>query len=232
MNRKTAILIFANSSKEELLHKSIVGGEKLFTELTKKTLAVVESSRLPFFVFTEKNQNGKTFGERFVNAIQTTYDLGFENIITIGNDTPHLKKHHLLESARQLENSKFVLGPSADGGFYLMGLHKSQFNIDTFLKLPWQSKHLAKSISFLIKNTEIEVAQLEVLYDIDTVDDLKIISKLNFTLSKALQAIIYYITNSLTEISKHINSTKKTCYLESFYNKGSPIFSNSSFYTF
>ncbi|WP_298310485.1 DUF2064 domain-containing protein [uncultured Aquimarina sp.] len=231
MNIKTAVLVFVNSSKEELLHKPIIGGEKLFTELTKKTMQVVESSGLPFFVFTEKRQTGKTFGERFVNAIQATYDLGFENIITIGNDTPHLKKHHLLESAKQLQNNKFVLGPSVDGGFYLMGLHKSQFNINTFLKLPWQSKHLAKSISFLIKNTEIEVAQLEVLYDIDTVDDLKIISKLNFTFSETLQAIIYHITNSQIEIVKHNDSIKDTYYLRSFYNKGSPMYSNSSFYT-
>ncbi|WP_299434770.1 DUF2064 domain-containing protein [uncultured Aquimarina sp.] len=224
MNIKTAILVFANSSKEELLHKPMIGGEKLFTELTKKTLSVVESSGLPFFVFTERKQSGKTFGERFVNAIQSIYDLGFENVITIGNDTPHLKKHHLLESVKQLENNKFVLGPSADGGFYLMGLHKSQFNRSTFLKLPWQSKDLAKSISLLIKTAKIEVALLEVLHDIDTVEDLKIISKLSFAFSNVLRAIIYKITHSSCEISKYVIPIKDTSHHASFYNKGSPLF--------
>ncbi|WP_299312566.1 DUF2064 domain-containing protein [uncultured Aquimarina sp.] len=231
MNIKTAILVFANSSKEELLLKPIIGGEKLFTELTKKTLSVVESSGLPFFVFTERKQSGKTFGERFVNAIQSIYDLGYENVITIGNDTPHLKKHHLLKSAVQLEKNKFVLGPSADGGFYLMGLHKSQFNFNTFLQLPWQSKHLTKSISLLVTTARIEVAQLEVLYDIDTINDLKIISKLSFTFSGTLRSTIFRLTHSPIEISIYTDSIKDTYRLQSFYNKGSPIFSNSSFYT-
>ncbi len=223
MKIQTAILVFAKSSEEEILHKStIVGGEKLFTELTKKTLATVESSGLPFFVFTEKNQKGTTFGERFVNAIQSIYNLGYENIITIGNDTPHLTKYHLLESAVQLANNKFVLGPSADGGFYLMGLHKSQFNTDTFLKLPWQSKNLAKSISLLIKTAKIEVSQLEVLHDIDTVEDLKIISRLCFSFSKTLQAIIQNITQTPREISIYSKLIKDNYYLQSFYNKGSP----------
>ncbi|WP_378178881.1 DUF2064 domain-containing protein [Aquimarina sp. SS2-1] len=223
MNKKTAILVFANSSKEELLHKPIIGGEKLFTELTKKTIAVVENSGIPYFISTEKDQHGKTFGERFVNAIQTTYDLGFENIITIGNDTPHLRKHHLLESARQLENDKFVLGPSVDGGFYLMGLHKSQFSLSTFLKLPWQSKNLAKSISLLIKTAKIEVAQLEVLQDIDNPEDLKSICRLSFTFSNALRAIIYHICHSPIEIPKYTEILKYNNHLPSFYNKGSPL---------
>ncbi|SEL63022.1 hypothetical protein SAMN04487910_2851 [Aquimarina amphilecti] len=224
MNKRTAILVFANSSKEELLNKPIIGGEKLFTELTKKTIKVVKSSGLPFFVFTEKNQNGKNFGERFVNAIQDTYDLGYENVITIGNDTPHLNKNHLLDSAIQLENEKFVIGPSSDGGFYLMGLHKSQFNLNTFLELPWQSKKLAKSISVMINTSKIEVARLEVLHDIDSLEDLKIVSRLSSKFSTTLKTIIYQIINTEKEIFNLNKLLKDTYLLSSFYNKGSPFY--------
>lgn len=223
MNKKTAILVFVNSAKEELLHKPILGGEQLFVELTQKTRAIAERSGLPFFVVTEKNQIGTTFGERFINAVQSTYDLGFENVITIGNDTPHLKKQHLVESARQLENNKFVLGPSADGGFYLMGLHKSQFNPDTFLNLPWQSKDLAKSIAVLINTSKTEIVQLGVLYDIDSLDDLKKIARLSFSFSKVLKAIIYSLIHAIQEIVSDITFIKNTHHLRTFYNKGSPI---------
>ena len=58
MNLKTAILVFANSAQEELQHKPIVGGEKLFTELTKRTLSIVKNSGLPFCIINENNQNG------------------------------------------------------------------------------------------------------------------------------------------------------------------------------
>ncbi|MHA7056389.1 TIGR04282 family arsenosugar biosynthesis glycosyltransferase [Aquimarina sp. M1] len=223
MKVKTAILVFVNSSKEELLHKPIIGGERLFTELTKKTLKVVKKAGLPYFVFTEKDQQGKTFGERFVHAIESTYGLGFENIITIGNDTPHLKKHHLLESAIQLENRKFVLGPSLDGGFYLMGLHKSQFNRSAFLNLPWQSKELAKNISNLIKTAKIEIAQLETLRDIDCINDLKTIAKLAFAFSTILKKIIYRIIHPKKEVFGSYKLLKDTYQISSFYNKGSPF---------
>jgi len=223
MSKKTAILVFANSAQEELLHKPIIGGGALFEQLTKRTLKIAKSSGLPFFLYSEKNQIGDTFGERFVNAIQETYDLGFENIIAIGNDTPHLSKHHLLESVKQLENNKFVLGPSTDGGFYLIGLPKSQFNPDIFLKLPWQSRHLTKSISLLIKTATTKVIKLQVLYDIDTIEDLKTISKISSHLPIILQKIIKSILHSLQEISQRIKIIKSFNDLQFNYNKGSPF---------
>lgn len=225
MNLKTAILVFANSSKQEALNKPIFGGDQLFSELNKSTLKIVQSTGIPFFVYTEREQIGNSFGERFVNAIQNVYDLGYESIITIGNDTPHLQKHHLIESVKQLKNNNFVLGPSADGGFYLMGLHKSQFNKNTFLKLPWQSKNLAKSVSLLIKTSKIEVTQLEVLYDIDTLQDLKTISKISVGLSKIMKAIINRIINPFVKIFRGVIIITDTYQQYFFYNKGSPLFS-------
>ncbi|MBW1295444.1 TIGR04282 family arsenosugar biosynthesis glycosyltransferase [Aquimarina litoralis] len=223
MKLKTAILVFANSSKQEVLNKPIFGGDRLFSALNKATLKVVKSTGIPFFVYTEKDQIGNSFGERFVNALQATYDQGFENVITIGNDTPHLRKQHLIESVKQLENKNFVLGPSADGGFYLMGLHKSQFNRNTFLKLPWQSKNLAKSVSLLIKTSKIEVAQLETLFDIDTLEDLHVIAKLSNNISMLLRKIIQSILSIRVDISKHRGIIKNTYQQNSFYNKGSPL---------
>ncbi|KAA1244103.1 DUF2064 domain-containing protein [Aquimarina sp. RZ0] len=223
MNSKTAILVFANSAKEELQRKPIHGGEKLFDELTKKTLSIVKSTGLPFYIFTEKDQKGITFGERFVHAIQSVYDLGFENVIAIGNDTPYLKKQHILKSTQQLENNKFVLGPSADGGFYLMGLHRSQFNAETFLKLPWQSKDLAKSVTRFIKAAKIEVTHLQVLFDIDTIDDLKMISKFCSKLSKKLNKIILDILQSTAKIWRFFNIRIDDLILLFYFNKGSPI---------
>ncbi|WP_299898226.1 DUF2064 domain-containing protein [uncultured Aquimarina sp.] len=225
MNLKTAILVFANSSKQEVLNKPIFGGDKLFSELNKATLKIVQSTGIPFFVCTERDQIGNSFGERFVNAIQNIYERGYESVITIGNDTPHLQKHHLVESVKQLKNNNFVLGPSVDGGFYLMGLHKSQFNKNTFLKLPWQSKNLAKSVSLLIKTSKIEVTQLEVLYDIDTLEDLKTISKIGFGLSKMMKTIINEILRPFVQIFRGVITSTDTYQQYSFYNKGSPLLS-------
>lgn len=227
MNQKTAILIFANSIHEELQNKSITGGKVLFSELTKKTITTVKHTELPFFIYTEKEQHGLTFGERFVNAIQDVYNKGYDNVITIGNDTPHLSKHHLIESVKQLENNTFVLGPSLDGGFYLMGLHKSQFNIDLFLKLPWQSRKLSTCISRLIKTAKIKMVTLEVLIDIDDINDIKSISHFFKKFSKKLNKIIQNLLLYKINVIGFIVSGTSTTYTYQFFNKGSPLTSLS-----
>ena len=71
---------------------------------------------------------------------------------------PHLKTHHLIDTLHQLETKDLVLGPSKDGGFYLMGIKKAQFHKKTFVELPWQTNHLHKSIASIVtaKNLEIQ----------------------------------------------------------------------------
>ncbi|WP_109302476.1 DUF2064 domain-containing protein [Aquimarina sp. AU474] len=222
MNSKTAILVFANSAQEEALRKPISGGQQLFTELNSTIESVVVSTKLPYYIVTEVQQQGRDFGERFVNAVQGIYEKGFENVITIGNDTPFLTKKHLLDSAKLLEKNKFVIGPSVDGGFYLMGLHKSQFDPLAFLKLPWRSKKLAKSITALLKNNAIEVAKLQVLYDIDSIEDLKIIKTFGKVLSKSLLKIIQLIFQYSNTINTSNTLESYTTYTFISYNKGSP----------
>jgi len=223
MNLKTVIIVFANSPKKELEHKPLLGGKKIFQELTKKTLCVVKSTGLPFFLFNEKKQRGDTFGERFTNAIETIFDLGFENVIIIGNDTPQLKKHHLQKSVKHLQKGKMVLGPSRDGGFYLMGLCKLQFNPNAFLKLPWQSRRLIKSVTDYTKDTNINIERLPILYDIDTLEDLKAIIKFNLNLPKTLIKILRNILGSFAVFLTFLFVPSYSTPEGSFYNKGSPV---------
>ncbi|TPN87238.1 TIGR04282 family arsenosugar biosynthesis glycosyltransferase [Aquimarina algicola] len=223
MNQKTAILVFANSSEEEIRHKPISGGKQLFSALNAHTQHIVKSTALPYFVYTENEQQGHTFGERFVNAIQDIYDKGFENVITIGNDTPHLQKKHLLETVKQLKSNTFVLGPSTDGGFYLMGLHKSQFKIDVLLRLPWQSRELSDCIQRWIRQSKIEVISLEVLEDIDTVKDLKSVFDSFKTLPRELITIIQKILNHNTQCINTCAHYVYSYHILPFFNKGSPF---------
>ena len=84
MNKGTAILIFANSAEFEAVQKPFRSSETLFDALNEQTIKIVEKTGLPYFHFSEKNQYGATFGERFANAIQSIYDKGFQTVITIG----------------------------------------------------------------------------------------------------------------------------------------------------
>ena len=137
MNNKTAILIFANSAEKQLISKSIASSD-FFNLLDSDTVKTVKKAGLPYFHFSEKEQIGHSFGERFTNAIETILNKGFQNVITLGNDIPNLTANLIVKAKNKLENSDYVLGPSTDGGFYLMGFKKAHFNKTDIQNLPWQ----------------------------------------------------------------------------------------------
>lgn len=218
---KTAILIFANSAEKEIISKSF-SSRSMFETLNKHTLNIVKKTGIPYFLFSEKQQIGNSFGERFTNAIQAVYDLGFNTLITIGNDTPHLTSKHILKTVEKLQKHSIVLGPSTDGGFYLMGLKKSQFNKETFLKLPWQTSKLNRSISKLKASKKINISYLEVLTDIDEVSDIKLVLDSYKTLSTTIKTLLLQSFSSVKKIIFYHFITIENFILNLQFNKGSP----------
>lgn len=223
MNKKTAILIFAKSAEFEAIQKPFQSSEVLFDALNAQTLKIVEKTGLPYFSSSEKNQIGSTFGERFTNAIQSVYDKGYEAVITIGNDTPHLQTHHILKAVDQLELNNIVLGPSKDGGFYLMGLKSSHFNSETFLKLPWQTSHLHRSISKLVASNHITLSYLELLSDIDTISDAKTIIDSFLKISKRIKQLLQDYILVEKKIINSLIVSAETVIQTLLFNKGSPL---------
>ena len=220
----TAILIFANSPCEELKHKPFAKDGNLFNSLTKRTLKIVKKAALPYFHITEKQQLGNSFGERFVNSMQMVFDQGFDNVITIGNDTPLLKTVHLVEAHRVLQNKKPILGPSTDGGFYLLGLHRSQFDPVAFKNLPWQTSNLIHKLIRLLHLSNLETVYLPTLFDLDKAADLKILVRFTRQVGPTHKKIILFLT---TPTRGQVFSDKfnfvEISDAQIPFNKGSPI---------
>ena len=144
---KTAILIFANSSLKDELRKGIPNSTALFSALTENILIKVENTGLPYFIYDEQVQIGSDFGSRFTTAVEAVFNRGFESIITIGNDTPELTSNTILSTFKNLSEGKTVIGPSQDGGVYILGFHQANFNAASFRQLPWQTRHLFEKIT-------------------------------------------------------------------------------------
>ncbi len=221
--QNTAILVFANSAKWDSGIKKIDGDASFFETLTTQTLGIAKTSGLPYYHFTEKEQQGNTFGERFTHALQSVFDKGYAHVIAIGNDSPQLKTQHLLEAHRLLQYGKSVLGPTMDGGFYLIGLHLGQFNPEQFQALPWQSPSLLKETQAYFASKGEPVALLNVLIDVDSKRDIKRLSNFTKTLAKrwlALFSIIFHQKMAIDNIHKKVF---KTNFLDIPFNKGSPL---------
>lgn len=220
---KTAILIFANSAEQEAFSKPFKSSALLFDALNHQTLQKVQKTGIPYIISSEKEQVGTTFGERFTNAIQSVFDKGYEQIITLGNDTPHLQSQQILQTVQQLKTNDIVLGPSLDGGFYMMGLRKSQFNRKTFLKLPWQTSELTRSISRVISAKKIRLFTLEVLKDIDSVADAKSVLNSAKSLSKTIKLLLLSILSEVKVLVIFCALLIKNGTLLHHFNKGSPV---------
>ena len=220
---KTAIVIFAHSAEYEATLKPFQHSKEVFESLNQRTLDLVKKTNLPYFVFTEKEQVGTTFGERFTNALTSVYNLNFDSLIVIGNDTPDLTLSQLVKAKTKLAKNEIVLGSSIDGGFYLLGIKKEHFNPELFLKLPWQSQKLNASLSKLFKVTTTKVFYLKKLLDIDSIDDIKkLINNFRKVYDDLFKVLLLFI-----KLNKRIlfNFSKNTLLLfqSKTYNKGSPI---------
>lgn len=221
-NHGTAVLIFANSSLAELENKPMGKRSELFDALTRHTLSTVTKTGLPFFLITEKQQLGNSFGERFVHAMEGLFNRGYDSIITIGNDTPSLLPSQILAAHKHLVAGKSALGPSKDGGFYLMGLHRSNFRTQAFLDLPWCTNRLALQLMSLLRSVGCPVLCLRTLLDLDTLEDLKSYI-CTTTATKNLVDIILQIL--FVQREETISRKTIISQYDSFsnYNKGSPL---------
>lgn len=115
-------------------------------------------------------QEGADLGEKMFNAFQARFDEGYEHVVIIGSDSPSLPVDYL---ERALNSGKdLVIGPSTDGGYYLIGMTKNP--VDVFSDgIDWGSeKVLAQTLERVLKSG----ASLELLppwYDVDREEDLK-----------------------------------------------------------
>ena len=82
---KTAVLLFVRSEKEEAKRKSFLYQSDLHRALNARSLQIAKNSGLDYFHFSENEQTGGNFGERFANAIAAIYHKGYDAVITIGN---------------------------------------------------------------------------------------------------------------------------------------------------
>ncbi|MFV0248008.1 MAG: DUF2064 domain-containing protein [Tenacibaculum sp.] len=220
---KVVVLIFANTSAREILNKSFTKNQKLFGYLNKKTIATAKKSRAQLMFCDETLQKGKNFAEKFACDIDGVFKKGYQHIIAIGNHSPGLKTKHIAFIINALQKGHSVIGFSLDGGVYLIGITKKQFNKQEFLNLPWQTNLLLNCLEKALFSKTFIVKKLEYLKDIDNYNDLKYFIN-NYSFSNSLKKLLV----QLVSFSKNIfakNTAKLLFYwtVFCFYNKGSPF---------
>jgi rSAM/selenodomain-associated transferase 2/rSAM/selenodomain-associated transferase 1 len=125
------------------------------------------------------SQTGSDLGERMKNAMADLFSEGFQSILVIGSDIPDLPNHILESAFRALESHDAVIGPSVDGGYYLIGMQEPKFLPDVFAGLMWGTNTVFKDTTKIFREKGYSLYVLPTWRDVDRPVDLNDFMKRN-----------------------------------------------------
>jgi uncharacterized protein len=121
-------------------------------------------------VFEKKSQKGDNLGNRMMAAFLELFQQGYSKIVITGSDCPGLTSLIIEEAFDKLATADVVIGPSYDGGYYLLGL--THLIPDLFINKQWSTDTvLTDTIRDIVRLRKL-CSLLAELQDIDTAEDL------------------------------------------------------------
>lgn len=150
-------------------------------------------------------QQGKNLGDRMFSAFQEAFENGSQRVVLVGSDLPELKSIHLKSALKALENYDLVLGPSTDGGYWLIGLTKPA---DIFAVSNWGGDSVLDQTIALVQEQNLSYRLLDTLSDIDTPEDL-IEWNPDFSVKTPYLSVIVPTLNEAENIEKCLSLAKK-----------------------
>jgi len=121
---------------------------------------------------SSRRQISGDLGQRMQAAFVEMFADGFESCCIIGSDAPDLPLSFIREAYQLLENQRTdaVFGPSADGGYYLLGLKRLYPQL--FSGIDWSTSHVLRQSLDGARTGGVLTQLLPVWHDIDTMEDL------------------------------------------------------------
>jgi len=123
--------------------------------------------------FTLLPQRGDKFGERLYFAVEDLFRCGFASVCLIDSDSPTVPAAIFEQAIQVLEapGNRLVLGPSDDGGYYLIGLKKPDRRL--FEHIDWSTERVLNQTIRCAHDIELEVKLLPMGYDVDDQSGLR-----------------------------------------------------------
>lgn len=196
-NHDTCILLFAKYPKKGMVKLRLCKDldEDMVLELyrcfVQDTLEMIKKINVPFFIcfhppeeerkfqnwlestYRFLPQQGNDLGERMKNSFTEVFIQGFKRVILLGSDSPDLPEDYIKQALARLQTKDIVLGPTRDGGYYLIGFRATTFTPKVFDEIHWSTPHVFQETMMKIQQTQRSVGLLPIWSDIDTRSDLK-----------------------------------------------------------
>lgn len=117
-------------------------------------------------------QEGEDLGERLAAAIARAFERGFGPVIVLGADSPTLPESFIEMASAALsgDEADVALGPTADGGYYLLGLRAPARNL--FRDVRWSTPRAFQDTAANAQRAGLRLLRLLTWRDVDTFQDL------------------------------------------------------------
>lgn len=120
--------------------------------------------------YQKELQKGENLGEKMKNAFKQAFDDGYKRVVLIMPDCPKLTDNMIESSYKALNTYDCVIGPTNDGGFYLIGM--KEFNPNVFEGKEYSTEQVFNEAVEEFTNTGKSWFKLPVLTDVDYEEDL------------------------------------------------------------
>jgi rSAM/selenodomain-associated transferase 1 len=170
LDPESAAELYRALAEEEIRQTAPRGGEytRLFFHAPPSSPEAM-SAWLPGETFVA--QQGADLGARMAAAFEEAFRRGASRAAIIGTDVPWLTRARVAEAFGALDEHDIVLGPTADGGYYLLALDRPRPEV--FRGIAWSTPSVLASTVERSAGLGLRIRMLDPLADIDTIDDLR-----------------------------------------------------------
>jgi len=116
-------------------------------------------------------QGPGTLGDRMGATFTACSRAGFRRAVLIGSDAPHLPPSRAREAFEALAEAEVVIGPTQDGGYYLLGARSAP--VPLLHDMPWGSSALLALTRQRLEHAGLTHRELAYDFDLDTPDDAR-----------------------------------------------------------
>ena len=118
-----------------------------------------------------------TIGRSLFHAARDLFYAGYDSVCLVNADSPTLPTEFLVETVFRLQEpgDRVILGPAADGGYYLIGL--KQFHRRLFEEIDWSTERVFRQTLVRAGEVGVRVAPLPEWYDVDDEATLALLAR-------------------------------------------------------
>lgn len=120
-------------------------------------------------------QSSGDLGHRMSDAFERSFNDGAQRVIIVGSDVPTLPESVLNAAVDGLREAEMVIGPTLDGGYYLVGLTAAVWPRarSLFSDLEWSTPTVFRGTVERAAQARLDLRVLPGWYDVDTINDVR-----------------------------------------------------------